>query len=161
MEKKWNVSNVQEALQAIKIATPCHVPITEMEDRGSFFHCHECQLNVYHFSTLSNDQIADLLNQNHERLCVGMFKREDGTIITKDCPLGLKDVGLVYRRQGFLRALAFLFALFIGTGSGDFFEPVARSLKSSLTHPRFIQSFTEDRKELNLSSVRFLGRRSK
>lgn len=108
MNKKWNSDNVHLALSKVKIASPCKVPLSEMEDQGNCFHCKSCDLNVYQFSKLTNSEIADLLNENNEKLCVGIFRREDGTIITKDCPLGLRDVGFIYRRSGLIKAIAFV-----------------------------------------------------
>lgn len=116
MSKKWTADNVHLALKEIKIASPCHVTLDKMEDRGKCFYCNDCKLNVYHFSNLNSAEIAILLNENNEKLCIGMFKREDGTVITKDCPLGLADLGLVYRQGGFLKAASFLILVVIGTG---------------------------------------------
>lgn len=115
MAKKWNSNNVNLAMAEIKIASPCNVPLSEMEDRGNCFHCNSCKLNVYHFSNLTNAEIADLLNENNEKLCIGIFRREDGTMITKDCPLGLRDVGFIYRKRGLIKALAFLFLALVAT----------------------------------------------
>ncbi|MFA6238063.1 MAG: hypothetical protein WC635_12090 [Bacteriovorax sp.] len=185
MTKKWTAENVHASLQEIKIASPCHVSIEKMEDRGNCFHCHECKLNVYHFSSLTNAEIADLLNQNNEKLCVGMFKREDGTVITKDCPLGLADLGFVYRRSGLLKAASFLMFLLLSTSFASVFDPLYLSLMNkingvqvvvseddpnqclsyndqfyesctSITHPKVVEGYLQGR---GVSSANFMGKR--
>lgn len=53
-------------------------------------HCAECNLNVYNFATMSNAEVEDLISNRGERLCVRLYQRQDGTILTKDCPVGFQ-----------------------------------------------------------------------
>lgn len=189
MAKIWTADIVSTSFQEIKIASPCHVPIDKMEDRGSCFHCHDCNLNVYHFSNLTNAEIASLLNQNNEKLCIGMFKREDGTVITKDCPLGLKDLGLVYRRSGFFKAASFLILILVSTSFADIFDPLYLGIKNkiegtivhqsdddsnqcnsfyddysdsctSITHPKVVSNYVGQRNEASFMGMRSNSRKS-
>src|SRR4051812_6201736 len=53
-------------------------------------HCDQCDLNVYNLSALTADE-AEVLLVAHEgrRLCGAFYRREDGTVLTRDCPVGL------------------------------------------------------------------------
>jgi len=56
-------------------------------------HCGQCQLNVYNLSAMSTKDGAELLRSAGEgRMCVQFYRRLDGTVITDDCPTGLKKV---------------------------------------------------------------------
>jgi hypothetical protein len=53
-------------------------------------HCAECQLNVYNLSDMTRAEAEELIARREGRLCVRFFRRADGTIITRDCPRGLR-----------------------------------------------------------------------
>jgi hypothetical protein len=56
------------------------------DDRTRF--CSECNLHVYNFAELTRDEAEALVNsQAGQRLCGRVFRRPDGTIITRDCSL--------------------------------------------------------------------------
>ncbi len=75
-------------LNNIKIASPCSANWNEMigDERKRF--CGSCQLNVYNLSGMTKDEAEKLLINSEGRLCVRFFKRADGTVLTKDCPVG-------------------------------------------------------------------------
>ncbi len=79
-------------LDNIKIASPCSADWNEMygDDRKRF--CGQCNLNVYNLSGMTRDEGERLLLASEDRLCVRFFKRADGTIITKNCPVGWAKV---------------------------------------------------------------------
>ena len=52
-------------------------------------HCRLCDLNVYNFAELTRDEIRALIARSEGRLCGRLYRRADGTIITRDCPTGL------------------------------------------------------------------------
>lgn len=58
--------------------------------------CAGCERQVYNISALTPMETRDL-SASHEgkRLCIRLFKRTDGTVITSDCPKGLA----AYRRR--------------------------------------------------------------
>jgi hypothetical protein len=60
------------------------------DDRVRF--CAECKLNVYNFAELTRTQAEDLLRTTEGRICGRLYRRADGTVITKDCPVGLRAV---------------------------------------------------------------------
>ena len=55
-------------------------------------HCDSCHLNVYHFSEMTSDEILALIQKTEGNVCGRMFRRSDGTLLTTDCPVGLKLV---------------------------------------------------------------------
>jgi len=47
-------------------------------------------LNVYNLSALSRVEAERLIASTEGRLCARLFRRADGTVLTKDCPVGLR-----------------------------------------------------------------------
>lgn len=78
-------------LDNIYIASPCGVKWDSMtgDDRVRF--CGLCQLNVYNLSNMTRQEATDLLIEKEGNLCVN-YARQDGTIITKNCPVGLRKL---------------------------------------------------------------------
>ncbi|MBX2822578.1 MAG: hypothetical protein KTR29_22970 [Rhodothermaceae bacterium] len=77
--------------ESIKIASPCKADWNEMtgDDRARF--CSLCQHHVYNFSSMTGHEIAQLIKEREgKRTCVRFFKRADGTMMTKDCPVGFQ-----------------------------------------------------------------------
>lgn len=75
-------------LNDVKIASPCSANWDEMvgDDRQRF--CGECKLNVYNLSGMGRDEAESLIINAEGRVCVRMYRRADGSVITKDCPVG-------------------------------------------------------------------------
>ncbi len=53
-------------------------------------HCAECNLNVYNFAEISGAEVEELIANREGRLCARFYQRRDGTILTKDCPVGFQ-----------------------------------------------------------------------
>jgi len=51
-------------------------------------------LNVYNISELSRIEAETLIASSEGRLCARLFRRADGTVLTKDCPVGLRALRL-------------------------------------------------------------------
>jgi hypothetical protein len=84
------------SLDQVRIASPCSrcwgdmAPVDPTgQDRVR--HCSDCDLNVYNLSNMALDEAEELL-RSHEgrRLCAGYYRRADGTILARDCPVGLR-----------------------------------------------------------------------
>lgn len=58
------------------------------DDRVRF--CSACKLNVYNLSGMSRKEATELFTLIEGRLCVRLFRRLDGTVLTRDCPVGMK-----------------------------------------------------------------------
>lgn len=52
--------------------------------------CAECQLNVYNLSGMTRKQAEAIVRQTEGRICARFYRRADGTILTRDCPVGLR-----------------------------------------------------------------------
>ena len=81
-------------LDRVGVASPCDVSWEEMrgDDRKRF--CGRCRLNVYNLSAMTADEAAGLIQGAEGRLCVRLYRRQDGTMITRDCPVGLRGARL-------------------------------------------------------------------
>jgi hypothetical protein len=62
-------------------------------------HCTLCDLNVYNFAAMTRDEVRELLMRTEGRVCARLYRRADGTLLTRDCPTGLR--ALRRRLSGF------------------------------------------------------------
>ena len=78
-------------LDNITVAAPCHAKWSEMsgEDRARF--CKLCTKHVYNLSAMSRSEAEALIVEKEGKLCVRFAKRADGTIISDNCPVGLRS----------------------------------------------------------------------
>ena len=44
--------------------------------------------NVYNLSDMTEEEALKLVEEREGRLCVRFYQREDGTVLTSDCPVG-------------------------------------------------------------------------
>lgn len=81
-----------ERLDHLRIASPCPTNWNQMagDDRVRF--CDLCNLNVYNIARLSRKEAEALIANTEGRICARLYRRADGTIITKDCPVGLRAI---------------------------------------------------------------------
>lgn len=122
-------------LNYLKVAAPCSADWDEMvgTDRARF--CAHCNLNVYNLSGMSKREAEALLARTEGRLCVRFYRRADGTILTDDCPEGLRAIKRRARRAA-SAVLSTVLSFFAGLGvSGSFAgnEPAQGGL--SITPP--------------------------
>jgi hypothetical protein len=82
------MSEFTNPLESIKIASPCAADWEEMIGDNQRRFCGACKLNVYNLSGMSRREAEKLILQSENRLCVRFYKRPDGSILTKDCPVG-------------------------------------------------------------------------
>ncbi|MEO5931731.1 MAG: hypothetical protein ABIR47_17485 [Candidatus Kapaibacterium sp.] len=87
-------------LDHVQIATPCTASWEEMAGTDTTRHCSHCSLNVYNISAMTSDEADALISGAEGRLCIRFYRRSDGTILTQDCPVGLRAV-----RQRLLRSV--------------------------------------------------------
>jgi hypothetical protein len=84
-------------------------------------YCGECKLNVYNISGMTRTEAETLLIQSEGRLCVRYYRRADGTILTKDCPVGWAKVKERVSRVA-TAAFSLLMTLFAGVGVMSLFS---------------------------------------
>lgn len=82
------MSGIDSPLNNIKIASPCSADWNAMAGDDRKRSCGECKMNVYNLSGMTKYDAENLLMNAEGRVCVRYFQRADGTILTKDCPVG-------------------------------------------------------------------------
>lgn len=83
----------ERRLDRVAVASPCSAAWERMrpiDAAGRVRACDTCQLNVHDLSALGRAE-AEALLLAHEgaRLCVRLYRRADGRVLTRDCPVGL------------------------------------------------------------------------
>ena len=58
------------------------------DDRARF--CGSCSKHVYNIAGLTAAEAVSLIEQAEGGLCVRLHRRKDGTVLTADCPVGLR-----------------------------------------------------------------------
>lgn len=107
------MKSFSDPLNNIRIASPCKADWNQMygNDRKRF--CAECKLNVYNLSDMTRDQAEGFLIASEGRVCVRYFRRADGTVLTRNCPVGWRAV--VSRTSNALTAACtLLLGVFLG-----------------------------------------------
>jgi hypothetical protein len=82
----------RSVLDRISIASPCSANWDQMQgdDRRRF--CADCKLHVHDLSRMTADEAITLLHDaGRQRVCVRLYRRADGTVLTRDCPVGLRQ----------------------------------------------------------------------
>lgn len=77
-------------LSRMRVASPCPTSWEAMEGDGRVRFCRLCDLHVYNFSELTRTEAESLVARTEGRLCARLYRRADGTVLTKDCPTGLR-----------------------------------------------------------------------
>jgi len=80
----------KDILRNLRIATPCHVGWELMAGDERIRFCDSCKLHVYNFAEMTSNEIRSLLIAKEGKVCGRIYQRSDGTILTRDCPVGLK-----------------------------------------------------------------------
>lgn len=79
-------------LDQVGIASPCSIPWETMRGDERVRFCRQCRKNVYNFAEMTRGEITQLIQENEGHLCGRMYRRADGTLLTSDCPVGLRAV---------------------------------------------------------------------
>lgn len=137
----------------IDIAAPCSEQWEEMEGDERVRHCASCKLNVFNTRELTEKEILALISKaNGGRVCGRVYKRADGTVLTKDCPTG---VAMLRRRMLMAVSMAASFVLVLlgyrATNTPSCSTSTSNSWLTRVVEPRFVNA----REELRES--RFFG----
>jgi hypothetical protein len=101
------MSKAGDQIRNLRIATPCQTTWESMAGDERVRHCTLCNLNVYNFAEMTRDEVRQLLVQTEGRVCARLYQRADGTVLTRDCPTGLRAL----RRRASRIAAALIAAL--------------------------------------------------
>ena len=79
-------------LDHVRVAAPCSADWDQMigNERARF--CGQCNLNVYNLSSMTRSEAEGLIARSEGRLCVRFYRRADGSILTENCPVGLRAI---------------------------------------------------------------------
>jgi len=103
-------------LDDIRVAAPCTADWSKMTGDARVRHCADCNKHVYNLSEMTRDEAQALLIEHSPsgKLCVRYYRRNDGTILTANCPVGTKR----RRRRRWIAASAV--AMLAGVVGGRF-----------------------------------------
>jgi hypothetical protein len=91
LEKRLRNLHTQTTLDGLRIASPCNASWDDMVGDERVRFCGSCTKNVYNIAGMTRDEANVLFRENEGgRVCLRIFKRADGTVITADCPEGVK-----------------------------------------------------------------------
>ncbi|HLM54518.1 MAG TPA: hypothetical protein VK422_00220 [Pyrinomonadaceae bacterium] len=79
-------------LDHVRVAAPCPADWDRMvgDERARF--CNQCSLHVYNLSGMTRREAETFVSNAEGRVCVRYYRRRDGTILTKNCPVGLRAI---------------------------------------------------------------------
>lgn len=99
-------------LDRIEIAAPCPARWDDMTGDSRTRFCSECSLHAHNISDMTATEAEAFLREclPAGRVCVRLYRRHDGTILTKDCPVGLAKLAARVR-QTVTRAFCALLGL--------------------------------------------------
>ncbi len=110
-------------LDDVRVASPCPADWDAMAGTDQARFCDQCHKNVYNLSALTRAEAEALVLEKEGHLCVRYYARADGTVLTQDCPVGLRAVrARVARKLSYAAAL--LLAGLTGLWRGNIAEAV-------------------------------------
>jgi hypothetical protein len=112
------------SLDLVQIASPCQVNWDDMTGDDRVRHCRHCKLNVYDLSAMQREEAEAFLQSREGRTCIRLYRRHDGTVLTRDCPVGLRAA-----KQRFVRAVAALAGVLLALVTGTLFGSRLNRLK--------------------------------
>jgi Carboxypeptidase regulatory-like domain len=80
-------------LDRVSIAAPCSADWDNMAGTDQVRHCVQCDKNVCNLSAMTRRRAEAVLRETEGRLCARLYRRADGTILTENCPVGLRAIG--------------------------------------------------------------------
>ena len=114
----------------LRIASPCSADWDRMQGDQRVRYCPECKLNVYNFGAMDSAEIESLVRNREGRLCARFYASPDGTLLTQNCPVGLRArIRRISRVAGavFSAAAATMSATFVAAQAAD--TSLARSVR--------------------------------
>ncbi len=73
-----------DLVDRIEIETPCQVSWDSMYGDDRIRHCGRCRKNVYNVASLTRPQALALI-ASREPVCLRIYRRPDGTVVSADC----------------------------------------------------------------------------
>jgi hypothetical protein len=84
----------RELMKRAHVAAPCPVKWEDMQGDDKSRFCGQCQLNVFKASAMTDEEVlhAISLAAAGQRVCMQLYRRADGTFLTKNCPVCLQTL---------------------------------------------------------------------
>jgi len=79
-------------LDRLFIAAPCPVTWDSMQGDDRVRNCSQCSRKVYNISEMTKREAEDFIRTNGVSQCMTFYRRKDGTIMTDNCPVGLRKL---------------------------------------------------------------------
>lgn len=76
----------------LRIAKPCDQAWAEMAGDERTRHCAVCRKSVFNVAEMSEAEVEALIRRTEGRFCARVYRRADGTVMTRDCPKGVAGV---------------------------------------------------------------------
>lgn len=141
------------SVDRLKIAKPCPASWDDMEGDERSRLCGLCGLQVYNFAALSQAEIEALIEARRgQRVCAMLFRRADGTVLTRDCPVG--QVRVTRRRRLIAAAAGLVSMLWAWLGLRDDRSPRLESSSSTLPDTAVSSNPVDD---LDAETLKLLG----
>ena len=104
-----------DILDDIRVASPCSMDWEPMTGDERTRHCEQCGLHVHNLDAMTRDEALALAQGASQggRVCVRFYRRADGKVLTRDCPVGLAAVR-AKARHAYSRVAALLALLLSG-----------------------------------------------
>ncbi len=80
----------KSVLDGLRVASPCPVSWASMAGDERVRFCAQCRQHVFNLSGMHREEAEQLIVSQQGRLCVRYYQRADGTVMTSDCPVGLR-----------------------------------------------------------------------
>ncbi len=88
----------QNMLDRVYTAAPCSMTWESMSGNDRVRTCHGCEHSVWNLSDMSTKEAESFLQKNGVSHCTIFYRRKDGTIMTDNCPVGLRGLRNQYRQ---------------------------------------------------------------
>ncbi len=148
------MSRFNDPLNNVRVASPCSADWDAMIGNELSRFCGQCNLNVYNLSGMTRAEAEHLIAGHAGRLCVRFYRRADGSILTRNCPVGLRAVQ--QRVSKFTRAVVSSVLGFVA-GIACFNGVAGVVIKGRLTRSPMMGDIAIERLEPPLLSPQLIG----
>lgn len=115
-----------DLLSRVRVAAPCAADWNAMHGTERVRFCHACECNVYNLSSMSRPEAERLVREAEGRVCVRFYRRADGTMLTQNCPVGLRRLKRVATRA-VNATLSAVIGFLAGTGANACLTSLTRT----------------------------------
>jgi hypothetical protein len=130
------MSKFTSPLEGVRVAAPCKADWEKMVGDERVRYCGQCSLHVYNLSGMTKREAEGLVANSEGRLCVRYYRRADGSILTRNCPTGLRAIRQrVSRISGAALSAALGFFAGIGLDLGVRITPTTKHTMGTIAMP--------------------------